>query len=422
MRHTAADFLLWPPAGVGWMLTSERRGEVAMAVRHLVRGFGVTLGVVALSVGWGVGSAGVAPAGPPAVTPAADLRIAGRSDELVHVPGPQATFSFTLTNDGPDPAAAPVVTMSLPAGVPFWPGEYYQAPISMGLEGRAPTPCTGGGGSGQWTCRINGEGGQPVDLPSGAGAWFFTYLDVSALPLGTVAEVGASVATTTLDPDVSDNAVTVPYTVVPWADLAVAQRPGTPTASATDGVVRFELSFDVVNRGPHPAGEPTFVVALVGSATRLHVTARIDGVTPPPTCTTTTEAPGGPGVGGTTVTCPLGPALAPTGSRPIVARLAVTVARAAWTTEVFGAAFLRTTTPDPVPDYPATFTLTVTPEGIAGTTGETVPTTVPPTAQLPATGPWSAAPLGAGVAAVVLGVALVATARRRGPSVPWLRR
>jgi uncharacterized repeat protein (TIGR01451 family) len=125
------------------------------------------------------------------LAPVADLTVAASGPTAVTAGG-TATYTITLTNNGPDAAQSVVLSDTLPAGA----GNPSIAPVSN-PDGFSFTLANGVFTSG------------PVTVANGDQDVFNITVSVPSLPKGAVFDDSASVASTTIDPNPYDDAATV---------------------------------------------------------------------------------------------------------------------------------------------------------------------------------------------------------------------
>ncbi len=172
----------------------------------------------------------------------AGTMVAGSADvAITKVPSPNtfsagqaASYTLTATNNGPSYAQAVTVTDALPGGLTF-----SSAVPSQGI------PCTQAAGT--VTCHLG-------PLPAGAKATVIINVTVGPSTSEAVTNT-ATVASTTPDPDVSNNTDTVVTPVSPLppvvsADMAITKI-GAPNPVFNGNALTYTLS--VVNNGPFSA-------------------------------------------------------------------------------------------------------------------------------------------------------------------------
>jgi uncharacterized repeat protein (TIGR01451 family) len=235
------------------------------------------------------------------VVASADLSIVKAGPGTVTASG-TVSYSLTVANAGPSDAAGPTVTDTLPAGVAF----------------------VAASGTG-WTCSHSGNASVTCTLPSlaaGVTAPAIT-VEVTAPAQATTLTNSAAVASTTDDPNPSNNSSSVTTGVSPSADLSIVKT-GPATVSA-GGSTTYTLV--VANAGPSDAADLTVTDTLPAGVT--FVSADGSGWT----CTNT---------GDTSVSC-LRPALATGATAPAVT---VVVTAPAQATTLTNTASVASTTAD----------------------------------------------------------------------------
>ena len=221
------------------------------------------------------------------VTPSADLSVSKLGPPTVTAGG-SVVYQVDVANAGPSDAAAVTVTDTLPAGVTF-------------------VSATGTG----WACTNAGNVSVTCTRPTlaaGTSAPTIT-VTVTAPAQATTLTNTAAVASTTADPDLTDNTSSVTTGVTASADLGIAKTG--PATVAADGAISYTLT--VANAGPSdatgvlvadtlPAGV-TFVSAAgtgwaCSNAGNVSVTctlATLAAGTTAPAITVTVTAPAQPG-------------------------------------------------------------------------------------------------------------------------------
>lgn len=214
----------------------------------------------------------------------ATVLIVGTADLSLQVSAPQSGsvgaevgFTYTITNNGPNPATGVTLTDTLPAGLTF---------VRAG-----GTTCTGTSALTCSVANINSGGTQTITLvvkPSTASTFTNT----------------ANVSGNEIDPVPSNNTATNTFTATPAADLALS-------ASATpnpDGINNpLTVTFTVVNNGPSPATNVFFNATIPTGATLTNAVASQGGCDGS-ACPLNTLAPGA----NATVTLTLNPTAAGT--------------------------------------------------------------------------------------------------------------
>ncbi len=170
--------------------------------------------------------------------PMADLSVE-KSGPVTATVGESVTYTLTVANDGPSPAAAVTLVDSLPAGLTF---------ISASDGG------TASGGAVTWSL---GDVGSGSSLPR--------TVTVKAGAAGAQVDV-ARVTSATADPDTGDQRATFTTTVAepaPMADLSV-EKSGPVTATVGESVT---YTLTVANGGPDAAAAVTLVDSLPAGLT-----------------------------------------------------------------------------------------------------------------------------------------------------------
>jgi uncharacterized repeat protein (TIGR01451 family) len=246
------------------------------------------------------------------VTASADLAIT-KSGPATVVGGGNVSYGLLVGNLGPSDAAVLTVTDTLPAGVTF-----------------------GSAAGTGWTCTHAGNVSVSCTRPALAGgstAPTITFVVTAPAQAGSLTNT-ASVASTTADPDLSNNSSNVTTTVTASADLSITKA-GPPTVTAA-GNVSYTLV--VANAGPSDAATLTVTDILPTDVT--FVSAEGTGWT----CTN---------AGNVTVTCTRA-ALVTGASAPTIT---VVVTAPAQTASLTNTATIGAVTTDP---NPANNTSTVT--------------------------------------------------------------
>ncbi|MDQ8043621.1 MAG: CARDB domain-containing protein, partial [Patulibacter sp.] len=206
------------------------------------------------------------------VTGSADLKLTETSSPATLNPGSNATFTYTVKNNGPNTATGIVFTDPLPSGVTL-----VSATPSQG------SACTG---TSTVSCAIG-------TLANGASATVTVVVTAGLSTAGTTVSNPGSVTETDYDPNTADNSSTASVTVNPAADLRTTVT-ATPTTSHVGDTVDYLVT--VNNDGPSPAAGSTVALDLPDGATIVSVTPS-SGVTcpatgDPRTCTLGTLASG----------------------------------------------------------------------------------------------------------------------------------
>jgi large repetitive protein len=219
------------------------------------------------------------------VTPAADLTITKRaveSDQTTPVTNPLAvgdTFDYQIvvTNHGPSPATAVIVTDTLPTGIT--------------LTATVPGCNPGAGSAGTITCTL-------ATLAAGASHTFDLNVAVGAAAAHTTPQNSATVSSDTPDPNPSGTTTaTTTVGVGDVANLSVHKSVSPSTANIGDLVT---YTYSVTNNIPigEAGGEPSGL-GTTGAVVTDPLPAGVQFVAavPPSSCTETSG----------TVTCHLGP-------------------------------------------------------------------------------------------------------------------
>jgi uncharacterized repeat protein (TIGR01451 family) len=157
----------------------------------------------------------------------ADLSVAKTASPNPVFPGQQLTYTVTVHNAGPDPAAGVRLTDTLPAGVQFG----------------SATPTQGScSGTSTVTCQLG-------TVAASADATLTIVVTPTTAALGTIVN-SAAVTTDTLDPNPANNAATVSTTVKAAADLDVSQQADQSTVHLGQPVT---YTIRVTNHGPSDA-------------------------------------------------------------------------------------------------------------------------------------------------------------------------
>jgi uncharacterized repeat protein (TIGR01451 family) len=183
--------------------------------------------------------------------PIADLGVSITSAGGAHVPGADVPFTVTVTNAGPDDAASPTVTVTLPPQ--FDPGTV------TGLTANAIYACTVGGGGTVITCTAPAH---PIGQP--ATVTFAARLTFEGPGFGVPAVVTAAVASATPDLNTANDTsstTVVPPTFVTTAPVRLADTRsigGIPGAGSV-------LSIPVIARPEVPQGATSVLVNLTAT-------------------------------------------------------------------------------------------------------------------------------------------------------------
>ena len=197
--------------------------------------------------------------------PSADVALTKSAASMTVQHNQNVTYTLIATNNGPDTAAAPTVTDTLPAGQTF-----VASGSSSGCAAVGQTV----------TCTQN------ADLTNGSMVTFTVVARAGTVGPGQVDS--ATVSSTTADPNTANNTATARVDVVASADLSVSKS-SSPNPAIAGQQVTYTLT--VGNAGPDKAVNAVVVDRLPAGTT-------FQGASPG--CTPS----GGPPA--TTVTCRLG--------------------------------------------------------------------------------------------------------------------
>ena len=185
------------------------------------------------------GNSSGAAAGVPVPAAVADVAVTKSTAETTLSPGQNFSYTIAFTNNGPDAAAGPVLTDTLPASLLF---QSIVAPAGWSCT----TPAAGA--TGTITCSA-------AAIASGATASFTLNVQLAPGATGTITN---HVVVTSADTDsnpINSEATTPPIPVTPGsADLSIAKT--TATATTTVGTV-FGYTITVNNAGPGNAAAVT---------------------------------------------------------------------------------------------------------------------------------------------------------------------
>ena len=190
-------------------------------------------------------------------------------------PGQNATFTITITNNGPSDAQTVALTDAVPANATFVSETQSGGPAFV-----CANPAVGGTGT------INCTAGS---LLAGATATFTVVVKVDASASGTISNT-ASVSTTTTDPNAGDNTATATAPLTSSADLAVTKTG--PTGVTAGQTATFTIV--ATNNGPSDAPTVSLSDPVPANSTFASMSQNSG-----PVFTCTTPAAGGTG----TVTC-----------------------------------------------------------------------------------------------------------------------
>ena len=267
--------------------------------------------------------------------------------------GTNATYTLTVTNNGPSDAANVTLSDAVPAGATFVSFAQNSGPA---FTCNALTP----GGTGVVTCSL-------ASFPSGGSATFTFVVAVPPAATGSLTNT-ATVAATTSDPSSTNNEATSVATIGSSADLAVTKSGPAALPSGTNATYLLT----VTNNGPSAAATVTLTDSVPAGSTFVSFTQDSG---PAFTCNALT--PGGTG----TITCTLA-SFAP--SAPATFTLVVAVSPTS-TGTVDNSAVVTSSTADPIPANntatvssglnPGTTDLSITKTANPGPTGAFSPVT-----------------------------------------------
>jgi len=191
----------------------------------------------------------------------ADLGITGRVAASTVYAGDDVTYTFTITNAGPDSASGVQFTDTLPAGLSYQ-GNFSSVPsgITAAVSGSTVTASVG-------TMAANAT----VALS------FQAQVQASAVP--SITNTG-SVTTSSSDPNLSNNSAAVTLSVSPAADLAIT---GITTTSAPNYVgANLVYTITAANNGLSNATGVTVTDTLpaLADVTFVSASTSLSGVTP----------------------------------------------------------------------------------------------------------------------------------------------
>jgi uncharacterized repeat protein (TIGR01451 family) len=195
------------------------------------------------------------------VTPSADLAVAKSGPSAVTA-GTNATYSVTVTNNGPSTATNVTLSDTLPAGTTF---------VS------ATSGCTHS--AGVVTCTV-------PSLAPLANATFSITVLVSPTASGSITNT-ADVSTTTTDPVGGNNRATSTATVSASADLVVMKNGPAAVAAGTNATYMVT----VTNNGPSTATNVTLTDTLPAGTTFVSATSGCTHSAGVVTCTVPSLAP-----------------------------------------------------------------------------------------------------------------------------------
>jgi uncharacterized repeat protein (TIGR01451 family) len=162
------------------------------------------------------------------VDPSSDLSITVSGSPSPVAAGQNVVYTVTVTNNGPNPAAGVAVSNSLPGTV-----NYVTSSASQGSTSQAGTTVSAQIGA----------------LAVGASATVTITAQTTVAAVGDITD-SASVSSTTVDPNSSNNSASTDTTVSPAADLSIAM---TPSPSPVSAGAQLTYTITVTNQGPNQA-------------------------------------------------------------------------------------------------------------------------------------------------------------------------
>ena len=178
----------------------------------------------------------------------ADLGIAKTTAATGATRGGALSYTITITNNGPDPAASVVMTDTLPSSLLF------QSIVPPGAEWNCTTPAAGA--TGTVTCTA-------ATLASGATAVFTLNTTVAANATGSITNT-ASVAHSGTDANGGNSSASSPATPVAAGSADLTATKTTDATTVSPGQA-FAYTIAVTNNGPDPAVNPTMTDTLPSS-------------------------------------------------------------------------------------------------------------------------------------------------------------
>ena len=183
------------------------------------------------------------------VVPRSDLSIMKEAAPDPIVPGTPATYTLTITNNGPSTAT----------------GVSVSDPMPTGLTATSATPTLGECSvAANVTCAVG-------TLPVGATATIIIQADVASNVTSSITNT-ASVTGTNADPDASDDADTTTTPVAPSADLKIV-KVGSPNPVIAGANIIYDLT--VTNNGPSDSQAVQIVDTLPGAFTYVSATPTV---------------------------------------------------------------------------------------------------------------------------------------------------
>jgi uncharacterized repeat protein (TIGR01451 family) len=203
----------------------------------------------------------------------ADLSVTNSGSPSPVTAGNNITYSQSVTNNGPATANAPVFTETLPANT-----------TGVSLSGPPGWNCV----LGTLTCT------DTTAMTAGTTANFTFVVTVNAtVAAGTNITQTDSVASTTSDPNLGNNSVTVNVPVADSADIAVTNTASPVPVQAGNNITYTQV---VTNNGPSTATTVSLTNALPANTTSVSLTGPGGWICTLATliCTDTSLAPGAP--------------------------------------------------------------------------------------------------------------------------------
>jgi len=170
------------------------------------------------------------------------------------VAGANLTYTITVGNAGPDPAAAATWNFTLPAGLSF-----VSLPAVSGWS--CTTPAVGAGGT--VSC-------SHANLAVGSDVFTLTVAVAPGVAAGTVLSGTANASSASGDPDASNNSATATTTVTALADLSVTNSAAPATAVSGQAIT---YTVTVGNAGPSDAANVLLNNAIPANTTFTSLTS-----------------------------------------------------------------------------------------------------------------------------------------------------
>ncbi len=233
----------------------------------------------------------------------ADLSVTNTASPNPVTAGSNITYTQVVTNGGPVAAAAPVLTETLPANT-----------TAVSLTGPAG-----------WTCVLATlKCTDTTTMATGSASFSFVVKVNTSVAVGTTITDTASVASTTVDPNIANNSATATDVVGNSANLSITNTPSPVPVQAGNNITYTQV---VSNSGPSDAASVSLAETLPANTTAVSLTGPAGW-----TCTLAT------------LTC-TDPSLASGGSGTITFTVKVTAGTAAGTA-INQTATVTTTTTD----------------------------------------------------------------------------